>query len=81
VPKRAPGRVFLLSPHLSVLLDMDMLGALEDADMVGGVFDGEAFDKSEFVLDLAALGLGLLLGLGELFGGGVLLEGDLELFV
>ena len=49
--------------------------------MVGRVFDSEAFDESEFVLDLAALGLGLVLGLGELFRGGVLLEGDLELLV
>jgi hypothetical protein len=70
-----------LSPHLPVLLDVDMFGALEDTNMVGRVFDSEAFDESEFVLDLAALGLGLVLGLGELFRGGVLLEGDLELLV
>lgn len=37
----------------------------------------EALDKGEFVLDLAAIGLGLLLRLLELVGRGVLFEGDL----
>ena len=58
---------------------MHVIVGLEDADLIIREFDGEAFDQGEFVLDLAAFGLGLVFSFGEFVWGGVLFECDLEL--
>ena len=83
-----------LSFDLAILLDMNMLVGLENADLVLRELDTEwgqketsrvgadlreALDQGEFVLDLAAVGLGLVLGLGELLRRRILLECDLVL--
>jgi len=63
---------------LAVLLDVDVLVGLENPDLVVRKLDSEPLDQLELVLDLASVGLSLVLGLGELIGGGVLLQGDIE---
>jgi len=57
---------------------MDVLIGLEDADFIIGEFNSETLDQSELMLDLSAIGLGLVLRLAELFGRGVLFQGDVE---
>ena len=56
---------------------MQMVVGLEYADLVVWELGGEALDQSEFMLDLAALGLDLVLGLLEFLRSGVLFESDL----
>jgi hypothetical protein len=66
----------LLSPDFSILFDVDVLGRLEGLDMVIWVVHGEALDEAVLVLDGTAVGSGLLLGLFEFLGRGVLFKGN-----
>jgi len=77
VLSRSP-KTSLLCFDLGILLDVDVFVGLEDADFVIGEFDGEALDQRELMFDLAAIGLGLLLGFVEFFRRGVLFQGNVE---
>lgn len=68
----------LLRLHLPILLNMDMLVRLQNADLIVWELDREALDQRELVLNLPAVRLGLIFGLCELFGRGVLFECHLE---
>lgn len=76
VPLPRSPKTPLLCLDLGILLHVDVLVGLENADFVIGEFDGEALDQSELMLDLSAIGLGLLLGLVEFVGRSILFEGD-----
>jgi hypothetical protein len=66
-----------LCPRGIRLCNLSMLPSRETQNMCDL---REAFDEREFMLDLAAIGLGLFLSLGELVGWGVVFECDLDSF-
>jgi len=67
-----------LSRYSTILLDIDELVRLEDINVVVGIFDSKALDKSILMSNDSALVFGLLFGLFELLRGSIQLEGDVE---
>ena len=67
-------QALLLRLHLAILLHMDMLIRLQNADLVIRKLDRETLDQRELVLDLPAVGLGPVLRFCELLWRGVLFE-------
>jgi hypothetical protein len=79
--RQPPRELPLLRLHLTILLHMDVFVRLQNTDLILWELDRETLDQGELVLDLPAVGLGLILRFGEFLRGGVLFEGHLRLLV
>lgn len=75
--RQPPCNPALLRLHLPILLHMNMVIRLQNANLVIRKLDREALDQRKFVLDLPALGLGLVFRFVQFLWGGILFEGYL----